>query len=330
MPVGRGEGSLFSVLPAVGDGDDAGAVLGDVEEHGHGEVEVRAGRVAPAAVVGGERVVWRAEVGGRDQDGGPPWPAPPPPGLLLAPDLEARAAAEPLVEQRRAQRRVVHAVPLAVQVAVPAGAACSATRFPFVSSAGRRFFCMYVYVCMYVSMDGRTYPWCPKRRCRRRTWRARSASRRRRRRTRRECGRRRGRASSPRPPPAEAEAEAAPALPPSHSLSPLPRLPVQEAGRALSESVLRAQAGRQAGERAVATAAQAGSGGVGRGEWERRRAGSYLWRHEAEQPILARGPGRKSGRECAIDCRIQQLMPGRECRWRGGTCAAAAATVPGC
>nr|ACN26735.1 unknown [Zea mays] len=117
------EESVLSVLPAVGDGDDAGAVLGDVEEHGHGEVEVRAGRVAPAAVVGGERVVWRAEVGGRDQDGGPPWPAPPPPGLLLAPDLEARAAAEPLVEQRRAQRRVVHAVPLAVQVAVPAGAA---------------------------------------------------------------------------------------------------------------------------------------------------------------------------------------------------------------
>jgi hypothetical protein len=253
---------VLSVLPAVGDGDDAGAVLGDVEEHGHGEVEVRAGRVAPAAVVGGERVVWRAEVGGRDQDGGPPWPAPPPPGLLLAPDLEARAAAEPLVEQRRAQRRVVHAVPLAVQVAVPAGAACSATRFPFVSSAGRRFFCMYVYVCMYVSMDGRTYPWCPKRRCRRRTWRARSASRRRRRRhTRRECGRWRGRASSPRPPPAEAEAEAAPALPPSHSLSPLPRLPVQEAGRALSESVLRAQAGRRASER-----------------WRRRhRPGAEVW-----------------------------------------------------
>ncbi|BAS87106.1 Os03g0822033, partial [Oryza sativa Japonica Group] len=94
--------------PAVGDGDDAGAVLGDVEEHGHGEVEVGARRVAPAAVVGGEGVVGRAEVGGGDEDGGAPRVAPLPPGLVHALDLEARAAALPGVEQRRAQRRVVH------------------------------------------------------------------------------------------------------------------------------------------------------------------------------------------------------------------------------
>jgi hypothetical protein len=112
-------------IPAVGDGDDAGAVLCDVEEHGHGEVEVGAGRVAPPAVVGGERVVRRAEVGGGDVDGGAPRVAVLPPGLVLAPDLEARAAALPLVEQRRAQRRVVHAVALAVQVAVPASPACT-------------------------------------------------------------------------------------------------------------------------------------------------------------------------------------------------------------
>jgi hypothetical protein len=116
--------SRDSYVPAVGDGDDAGAVLRDVEEHGHGEVEVGAGRVAPPAVVGGQRVVGRAEVGGGDVDGGAPRVAPPPPGLVLALDLEARAAAQPLVEQRRAQRRVVHAVALAVQVAVPASAAC--------------------------------------------------------------------------------------------------------------------------------------------------------------------------------------------------------------
>ena len=99
-----------------------------MEEHGHGEVEVRAWRVAPAAVVGGERVVWRAEVGGRHQDGGAPGAAPPPPGLVLALELEARAAAQTLVEQRRAQRRVVHAVPLAVQVAIAARAACKTDR----------------------------------------------------------------------------------------------------------------------------------------------------------------------------------------------------------
>lgn len=37
--------------PAERDGDDSGAVLGDLEEHGHGEVEVGPRRVAPAAIV---------------------------------------------------------------------------------------------------------------------------------------------------------------------------------------------------------------------------------------------------------------------------------------
>lgn len=105
-------------LPPVGDGDDAGAVLGDLEEHGHGEVEVGPGGVAPAAIVVGEGVVGGAKVGGRDQDGrtsgvAPAW-------VISALDLETSAAAQPIVEQRRAQRRRVHAVPLAVQISVPA------------------------------------------------------------------------------------------------------------------------------------------------------------------------------------------------------------------
>lgn len=56
-------------IPAIRDGDDAGAVLGDLEEHGHGEIEVRSGRVAPTAIVAGESIVWRAKIGGGYEDG---------------------------------------------------------------------------------------------------------------------------------------------------------------------------------------------------------------------------------------------------------------------
>ena len=96
------------------DGDNAGAVLGDSEEHGHGEVEMGAGRVAPAAVVVGEGVVGRAEIGGGHHYGGPARVAPL--GVLhrVALDLEAGSAAHAIAEQRGAQCRRVHAVTLAV------------------------------------------------------------------------------------------------------------------------------------------------------------------------------------------------------------------------
>ena len=75
------------MLPAVSDGDDSGTVLGDLEEHGHGQVEVCARRVAPATVVVGKRVVWWAKVGGRDENRGTAGVAPfPVVGTL---DLEA-------------------------------------------------------------------------------------------------------------------------------------------------------------------------------------------------------------------------------------------------
>jgi hypothetical protein len=81
---------------------------------------VRARRVAPSAVVAGKAVVWRAEVGGRDGDGARQAR---PPGVVAA-QLVAGPARRAVVEQRRAQRRRVRAVPVAVQVAVPASAAC--------------------------------------------------------------------------------------------------------------------------------------------------------------------------------------------------------------
>jgi hypothetical protein len=92
-----------------------------VEEGGFGHVEVRARRVAPAAVVAGEAVVGRAEVGGRHGDGARQAR---PPGVVAA-QLVAGAARRAVVEQRRAQRRRVRAIPAAVHVAVPASAACT-------------------------------------------------------------------------------------------------------------------------------------------------------------------------------------------------------------
>ncbi|CAA7406336.1 unnamed protein product [Spirodela intermedia] len=99
-----------------GDGDDAGAVLRDLEEHRHGQVEVRARGIAPAAVVRGKGEVRRAEVGGGDDNGGAAAVAPP--GVVRALDLEAGPAAKAVVEQSRAQCRRLHAVSLAVQVPV--------------------------------------------------------------------------------------------------------------------------------------------------------------------------------------------------------------------
>ncbi|CAA7389706.1 unnamed protein product [Spirodela intermedia] len=177
--------------PAVSDGDDAGTVLGDLEEHGHGEVEVGTRRVAPAAIVGGEGKVRGAEVGGGDEDGGASAVAPP--GIVGALDLEARPAAQPVVEEGRAQRCSLHAVALTVQVAIPAcppwrtrakrEQTISKERFPVnipsqcggKEEAERR-------------REGEErYPWCRRRRCRRRRWRGRSP--RARRSTHRECGR---------------------------------------------------------------------------------------------------------------------------------------------
>jgi hypothetical protein len=81
--------------PAVGDGDDAGAVPGDAEERRLRQVEVPQRRVAPPAGAAGERVVGRAEVGGRHHDGAARRARPAAAG---APQLEARAAAQTAAE----------------------------------------------------------------------------------------------------------------------------------------------------------------------------------------------------------------------------------------
>uniref|UniRef100_A0A2P2II17 Uncharacterized protein n=1 Tax=Rhizophora mucronata TaxID=61149 RepID=A0A2P2II17_RHIMU len=101
------------------DGDDSSTEVGDFEKHGHGEVEMEARWVTPATIVAGQSIVRRAEVGGRNDDGWAARVAPPGVICIRTLDLEARAAAQPVVEQCGAQRRRVHSISLAVQIAVP-------------------------------------------------------------------------------------------------------------------------------------------------------------------------------------------------------------------
>jgi hypothetical protein len=43
-------------------------ILCDLKEHGHGEVEVGARRVAPASIVTRKCIIWRAKVGCSDEN----------------------------------------------------------------------------------------------------------------------------------------------------------------------------------------------------------------------------------------------------------------------
>ncbi len=105
----------------VEDGDDASAVDANVLPGRLGHVEVRAGCVAPAAV--GEVIVGRTVVGARHGDRLAEL-APVGRLAVVADDEVALPARRAVVEQRRAQRCVVDAVALVVQVAVPARATC--------------------------------------------------------------------------------------------------------------------------------------------------------------------------------------------------------------
>lgn len=86
--------------PAKGNGDNSGTVFSNFKEHGHGEVEVRTRRVAPAAIVVWKSVVGRAKVCCRDEDGRTSRVTPL--SVVSALYLKARAAAEAIVEKRRA------------------------------------------------------------------------------------------------------------------------------------------------------------------------------------------------------------------------------------
>jgi hypothetical protein len=102
--------------------DDAGPVDADVLPRRLRHVEVGPPRAAPPAV--GQRVVGRAQVGGGHRDGAAGFAGLAARTRRVAGDEVALPAGRAVVEQRRAQRRVVHAVPGVVQVVVPARAAC--------------------------------------------------------------------------------------------------------------------------------------------------------------------------------------------------------------
>lgn len=109
----------MELAPSVVDRDDAAAFVSKGDEHGMGEVEVLAGRVAPAA-----EGVLRAVIRGSDGDGRAPretilGPA----GVAL--QGVASAAREPGVEQRGAQRRSVRPVASRVQIPVSTCTPCT-------------------------------------------------------------------------------------------------------------------------------------------------------------------------------------------------------------
>lgn len=103
--------------PTERDGDNTSTVLSDLKEHRHGKVEVRARRVAPAAIVTWERIVRRAKVGGCDENGRaarvtPSW-------VICTLNLKASTTAKAIVEKCCAESCCVHAIALAVEIPVP-------------------------------------------------------------------------------------------------------------------------------------------------------------------------------------------------------------------
>lgn len=83
-------------LPAVNDGDNSGTVFSDMEEHRHGEVEMRARRVTPTAVVVRQSIVRGTEVSSSNEDGrtsgmAPLW-------VIVTLDLKTRSTTQSIVE----------------------------------------------------------------------------------------------------------------------------------------------------------------------------------------------------------------------------------------
>ena len=139
--------------PTESNRDNSGAVLGDLEKHGHGKVEVGTRRVTPAAIVAGKSVVRWAEVGGGDEDGGAAGVAPL--GVVGALDLKASATAEPAVEQCGAQCCRVDSVALAVEIPIPTSTPCTHKAISHPYSFKTRLLC---FCC-----KNRAPPWSPEK-----------------------------------------------------------------------------------------------------------------------------------------------------------------------
>ncbi len=101
--------------PSVGNRDNPSSVLGNALEDRLREIKVLERRVTPSSSIVREGIVWWAEIGGSDHNGA--WQAPF--WVFRAPNLIARSAAQPTVEQSCAQSCCVRSIPLAVQVPIP-------------------------------------------------------------------------------------------------------------------------------------------------------------------------------------------------------------------
>lgn len=101
--------------PSKGDRDNASLEMSNLLENRLREVKVPQRRVTPTPSIVRQSIVWGAEISGCHHNRRRKAPL----VVVGAPDLEARPAAHPSVEQRRAQGRRVRPVPLAVQIAVP-------------------------------------------------------------------------------------------------------------------------------------------------------------------------------------------------------------------
>jgi hypothetical protein len=55
--------------PAIGNRDDSGAIFGDLEEHRHGEVEMRARRVTPTTIVTRLSKIRRTKISSCNENG---------------------------------------------------------------------------------------------------------------------------------------------------------------------------------------------------------------------------------------------------------------------
>lgn len=101
---------LHTRHPSEGYWDNSCSVLSDFEESRLGHVEVLERRVAPATVVVRQGQVGRAKVGGGHDDRAGEAPF----RISTAPELVTGAAAQPIVEQRRAQSCSVRSITLTV------------------------------------------------------------------------------------------------------------------------------------------------------------------------------------------------------------------------
>lgn len=121
---------------------------------------MRARRITPSAIVTGQSKVRRTEISGRNNNRRAAGMAPS--RVICTFDFETGAAAQPIVKQRRTQRRRVHSVPLAVQVPIPTSSTCTQTHKLKIQNLNlvTHFHFNFFFI----------YPLCRRHRSRRRTW----------------------------------------------------------------------------------------------------------------------------------------------------------------